>query len=99
MSPSDHSQTESYGDFTHAPKGMVENFENVLKNNPQQDPQRVADAFAELIDKPYREKPFRTTVDFISMGDHVAKYNDHLEQVTQGLYGNFGIAGMLSVKK
>jgi hypothetical protein len=33
------------------------------------------------------------------MGDHVAKYNDHLEQVTQGLYGNFGIAGMLNVAK
>ena len=78
---------------------MGESFGNVLANNPQQDPQRVADTFAELIDKPIGEKPFRTTVDFIGMGDHVEKYNEHLGQVTTGLYTNFEIAGMLSVKK
>jgi NAD(P)-dependent dehydrogenase (short-subunit alcohol dehydrogenase family) len=97
--PSDASQNESYGDFMHAPQKMGENFHNVLLNNPQQDPQRVADAFAKLIDKPYGEKPFRTTIDFIGMGDHVQKYNEHLDQVTTGLYTNFGIAGMLRVKK
>jgi NAD(P)-dependent dehydrogenase (short-subunit alcohol dehydrogenase family) len=99
MLPSDTSQAENYGGFIHAPQKMGENFHNVLLNNPQQDPQRVADAFAELIDKPYGEKPFRTTVDFIGMGDHVQKYNEHLGQVTTGLYTNFGIAGMLSVQK
>jgi NAD(P)-dependent dehydrogenase (short-subunit alcohol dehydrogenase family) len=97
--PSDASQNESYGDFMQAPQQMGESFGNVLANNPQQDPQRVADAFAELIEKPYGEKPFRTTVDFIGMGDHVQKYNEHLDQVTTGLYTNFGIAGMLRVKK
>jgi hypothetical protein len=98
MHPSDASQVANYGDFIKAPQKMGENFHNVLLNNPQQDPQRVADAFAELIDKPVGEKPFRTTVDFIGMGDHVEKYNEHLSQVTTGLYTNFGIAGMLSVK-
>lgn len=99
MFASDTSQNESYGDFMNAPQKMGENFHQVLLNNPQQNPQRVADAFAELIDKPYGEKPFRTTVDLIGMGDHVQKYNEHLDQVTTGLYTNFGIAGMLSVKK
>jgi NAD(P)-dependent dehydrogenase (short-subunit alcohol dehydrogenase family) len=98
MSPSDASQAVNYGDFINAPQKMGENFHNVLMNNPQQDPQRVADAFADLIDKPTGDKPFRTTVDFIGMGDHVAKYNEHLGQVTTGLYTNFGIVGMLSVK-
>jgi NAD(P)-dependent dehydrogenase (short-subunit alcohol dehydrogenase family) len=97
--PSDASQNESYGDFMQAPQKMGESFHQVLLNNPQQDPQRVADSFAHLIDLPYGEKPFRTTVDFIGMGDHVQKYNDHLDQVTTGLYTNFGIEGMLSVKK
>lgn len=96
--PSDLSQAENYGDFIHAPQKMGENFHQVLMNNPQQDPQRVADAFATLIDMPVGEKPFRTTVDFIGMGDHVQQYNEHLGQVTTGLYSNFGIAGMLSVK-
>jgi NAD(P)-dependent dehydrogenase (short-subunit alcohol dehydrogenase family) len=99
MLPSDTSQAENYGGFIHAPRKMGENFHNVLMNNPQQDPQRVADAFAELIEIPVGEKPFRTTVDFIGMGDHVQKYNEHLGQVTTGLYTNFGIAGMLSVQK
>lgn len=99
MPPSDMSQAENYGGFIHAPKAMGESFHNVLLNNPQQDPQRVADAFAELIDKSAGEKPFRTTVDFIGMGDHVQKYNEHLGQVTTGLYTNFGIANMLSVQK
>jgi NAD(P)-dependent dehydrogenase (short-subunit alcohol dehydrogenase family) len=99
MKPSDNSQANSYGGFIHAPEKMGENFENVLKNNPQQNPQRVADAFAELIEKPYGEKPFRTTVDFLGMGDHVQKYNEHLDQVINGLYSNFGIDGMLNVKK
>jgi NAD(P)-dependent dehydrogenase (short-subunit alcohol dehydrogenase family) len=99
MKPSDMRQANSYGGFIHAPEKMGESFENVLKNNPQQNPQRVADAIAELITKPYGGKPFRTTIDFIGMGDHVTKYNDHLEQVITGLYTNFGTQGMLSVKK
>jgi NAD(P)-dependent dehydrogenase (short-subunit alcohol dehydrogenase family) len=98
MLPSDASQARNYGGFIHAPQKMGENFHNVLMNNPQQDPQRVADAFADLIDMPVGKKPFRTTVDFIGMGDHVQKYNEHLAQVTTGLYTNFGIANMLSVK-
>jgi NAD(P)-dependent dehydrogenase (short-subunit alcohol dehydrogenase family) len=99
MMPSDTTQAANYGEFINAPQAMGQNFGNVLANNPQQDPQRVADAFAELIDKPIGEKPFRTTVDFIGMGDHVEKYNEFLSQVTKGLYTNFGIDGMLSVKK
>ncbi len=98
MLPSDKSQIINYGDFINAPQKMGENFHQVLVNNPQQNPQRVADAFADLIDKPFGGKPFRTTVDFIGMGDHVEKYNEHLSQVTNGLYTNFGIAGMLNVK-
>lgn len=97
--PSDHSQTASYGDFAKFPDQMLSNFEEVLKKNPQQDPQRVANAMAELIEKPYGAKPFRTTVDFIGMGNHVNQYNEHLEQIMTGLYTNFGINGLLSVKK
>jgi NAD(P)-dependent dehydrogenase (short-subunit alcohol dehydrogenase family) len=99
LEPTDNSQTTSYGDFMKFPEQMFGNFENVLKNNPQQNPQRVADAIADLIDKPYGDKPFRTTVDFIGMGDHVQKYNEHLEQVMTGLYTNFGINGLLTVKR
>lgn len=99
MKPSDSSRASDYGDFIHAPDHMLHNFEQVLSNNPQQNPQKVADAVAGLIGTPYGEKPFRTTVDFIGMGDHIAKYNEGLEQIMTGLYGNFGIGNMLNVQK
>ncbi|HEX8378361.1 MAG TPA: hypothetical protein VF602_11140 [Pedobacter sp.] len=99
MKPTDSSQSSSYGDLIHFPGKMLESFEGVLASNPQQNPQQVADSVANLIQIPFGEKPFRTTVDFIGMGDHVQKYNEHLNDVTTGLYTNFGIAGLLSVKR
>lgn len=99
LKPSDLSREADYGDFAKVPEAVLHNFENVLKNNPQQDPQKVADAFVTLIEKPKGDKPFRTTVDFIGMADHIQKYNEHLEQIMTGLYTNFGTQGMLSVKK
>jgi NAD(P)-dependent dehydrogenase (short-subunit alcohol dehydrogenase family) len=99
LRPSDNSREVSYGDFAKVPEQSLNNFENALKNNPQQNPQKVADAFAELIDKPKGEKPFRTPVDFIGMGDHIQKYNEHLEQMMTGLYTNFGTQELLRVKK
>lgn len=98
LRPSDNSRELGYGDFAKVPEAALHNFENVLKNNPQQNPQKVADAFAELIEKPKGDKPFRTAVDFIGMADHIQKYNEHLEQIMTGLYTNFGTQGMLSVR-
>jgi NAD(P)-dependent dehydrogenase (short-subunit alcohol dehydrogenase family) len=99
LRPSDKSREMGYGDFAKVPEAALQNFENVLKNNPQQDPQKVADAFAELIEKPKGNKPFRTAVDFIGMADLIQKYNEHLEQIMTGLYTNFGTQGMLNVRK
>ena len=50
LKPSDLSQDLSYGAFMQAPQKMGEAFHNVLMNNPQQNPQCVADAFANLIE-------------------------------------------------
>jgi len=99
LRPSDKSREETYGDFAKVPEIVLNNFENFLKNNPQQDPQKVANAITELIEKPKGEKPFRTTVDFIGMADHIQQYNEHLEKIMIGLYTNFGTQKMLSVKK
>jgi NAD(P)-dependent dehydrogenase (short-subunit alcohol dehydrogenase family) len=99
LKPSDNTRESMYGDFMNFPMQMFTKFENVLKNNPQQNPQKVADAIADLVEKPYGEKPFRTTVDFIGMADHIDKYNEHLEQIMTGIYSNFGLNGLLTVKK
>lgn len=96
--PSDKSQEQYYGDFANAPAQSLQGFMSFLQANPQQNPQKVADIFAEIIDKPKGERPFRTAVDFIGMGELIQKYNEHLEQITTGLLTNFGSQGLLKVK-
>ncbi len=96
--PSDQSQDEAYGDFLHAPKQLFDNFEGALASNPAQDPQNVADAITQVIETPAGERPFRTVVDKMGMGDHIKPYNESLEQITAGIYGAFGMDGMLKLK-
>jgi len=97
MSPSDRSRDSEYGDMAQAPAASLANFEAVLAANPQQDPQLVADAVVTLIETPAGKRPFRTAVDKLGMGDAIAQYNDHLHQLTRGIYQNFGTAHMLDV--
>ena len=99
MHPSDKSQEQFYGDFAKVPEQSLAGFMGFMAANPQQNPQKVADAFAELIVTVKGEKPFRTTVDFVGMGDLIQKYNEHLEQITTGLLTNFGSQGLLTVKQ
>ena len=98
MTPSDSSRNEAYGDFLHAPKAMFEGFEEALANNPAQNPQIVADAVSNILSMPYGEKPLRTTVDHMGMGDAITGYNKKLDEVTHGIYSAFEIDGMLSLK-
>ena len=97
--PSDKDREGTYDDFAQAPQASLEGFEGFLAGNPQQNPQIVADAFVKLIETPKGEKPMRTTVDTIGMGDAISPYNDQLHKVTHAIYSNFGTDGMLTVKK
>ena len=99
MKPSDSSRDDSYGELTQAPVGFFKNFEQALAGNPEQKPQNVADAMATLIDTPAGERSFRTIVDKMGMGDHLAGYNEQLAQITSGIYNAFGIGDMLKLKK
>lgn len=96
--PGDKSQEPFYGAFAKAPEQSLQGFMRFLEANPQQHPQRVADVFSELIDKPKGTRPFRTPVDFIGMGDLIHQYNAHLAEITTGLLTNFGAQDMLKVK-
>ncbi len=98
IQPSDASRVEAYGDFMNMPQQMGEGFGAALANNTEQDPQKVADAILELINFPRGKKPFRTPVDYMGMGEPIKPYNDHLEKLTRGIYGNFQMDGMLDVK-
>ena len=96
--PADESRNESYGELVNAPKQFFESFEGALAQNPVQDPQLVADAVLSLVETPAGERPFRTTVDKMGMGDQIDPYNDKLEEVTRGIYSAFGMDGMLNLR-
>ena len=96
--PSDTSREAQYGDFAHAPSAAFENFEGAMANNPDQKPQDVADAIVNLISMPVGEKPMRTVVDKMGMGDHLNPYNDQLDQIHHGIFSAFGMEQMLSVQ-
>jgi hypothetical protein len=81
------------------PEGFLKGFEQALAANPAQDPKNVATAIVELIAKPRGERPFRTVVDKMGMGDHVAGYNEHLDKIMNGIYHAFGIGHLLKIKK
>lgn len=98
VKPSDESRAADYGDFMNAPQAMFDSFEGALAGNTEQKPELVADAIAGLVAQPKGEKPFRTVVDKMGMGDPIEGYNQGLGQVTTGIYSNFGIDGMLTVK-
>ena len=98
MKPGDTSREVEYGDFAQAPAAALTNFEQALEANPQQNPQNVADAIANLIDTPAGQRSFRTVVDKMGMGDPIAGYNQHLDEVTSGIYGAFGMQEMLQLK-
>ncbi len=98
LQPSDTSTNEGYGDMIHAPQQAFESFEGALAQNPAQNPQMVADAISTLIDTPAGSRPMRTTVDNMGMGVHIKPYNDQLQQVHEGIYGAFGMDGMLKLK-
>ncbi|MCB0541730.1 MAG: short-chain dehydrogenase, partial [Bacteroidetes bacterium] len=91
-------RNDSYGEFMNVPAMAAAGFEEQLKNTPEQNPQKVADAVAQLIDTPAKQRPFRTIVDFMGWRDGIQNYNDQFEQLTQGIYSAFGMENMLTVK-
>ena len=99
IKPSDRSRDESYGEYMNAPQELFDGFEGALANNPAQNPQLVADAIADLVKMPAGERPIRTVVDKMGMGDHIQGYNEQLSQITQGIYNAFGMGDMLELKQ
>lgn len=95
---SDQSRNESYGEFMNAPEQMFGGFVEALNSNPNQKPEFVAEAMVEVINKPVGEKPFRTVIDTMGMGDLVKQANATQDQITTAMFGNFGIGGMLKVQ-
>lgn len=98
LRPSDTERSTALGDFAKGGEEMMVNFEAAMAANPAQKPQDVADAIVSLIETPAGQRPFRTVVDKMGMGEHIASSNDQYEQIIAGIYGAFGMDEMLKVK-
>lgn len=96
--PTDTARAASYGDIALLPAGFLKSFRDVFAANPSQDPQLVADAVVRLVETPHGERPFRTIVDAMGLGDRVAPYNEHLEEIMTEVYSTFGIPRLLHTR-
>lgn len=99
LRPSERNIPEDYRGMQAGTDQMLAGFEQAMEANPEQRPEKVSDVILDLLSKPRGEKPFRTTVDYMGMGTHVSSYNDHLHQMTLGIYTAFGTQGMLELAK
>ena len=98
MPASDTTLDADYADMLSVRQAMLEGFQAAWGANPDQDPQIVADAIVALLASPAGERPFRTVVDNMGMSDAVGPLNQGSDAVTQGLYGAFGMADMLTLR-
>lgn len=96
---SDTKRVKEYGEMALIPVASLNGFVEVLKSNPSQRPERIAETVVDLVEMPFGEKPFRTVVDFMGMKEPIERYNEALKQTTQGMYASMGIDGMLSLNK
>ena len=99
LQPSDGARLASLGELANAPGQMMEGFGEHFQGDNAPKPQAVADAVAKLIATPAGERPFRTVVDNLGMGDAIEPYNQQAEAVTGAIYEAFGMAGMLELKQ
>ncbi|MGH8014585.1 MAG: SDR family NAD(P)-dependent oxidoreductase, partial [Candidatus Zixiibacteriota bacterium] len=98
LKPTDDKRAQGYGEYADGPMNLMRPFEENLKSAGGPNPQMVADAVAKLIDTPAGKRPLRTVVDALGMGEPIEKINQVSEQVTSGIYNNFGISNMLNLK-
>lgn len=96
--PSDTSRQSSYGDMGRLPAQMLSGFESMFSANSAQTPQIVAEAIVALISTPRGERPFRTVVDKMGLGELVDPYNEHLEKITAEMCTLLGMGHLLKVR-
>jgi len=82
LARSDPDRLADYGDVGALPKAFFDALEATFAAKPEQNPQLVADAIVSLIALPHGERPFRTTVDRMGLGDLVAPYNEYQDSLT-----------------
>lgn len=98
LKASDQSTSDGYGEMAKMPKQMFDSLEDAFADNPNQDPQNVADAINKIIQTPAGERAIRTVVDQMGMGSNLEAYNQQLNQIHSGILESFGMGEMTKLK-
>ncbi len=87
--PGDHSDdyAPEIASLDRSLRGLVE----MLKANPEQNPEMVAGVVADLVDAPTGRRPFRVVADRTGMGESIVGYNEFLGRLTHGIYAANGL--------
>ncbi|HMQ70240.1 MAG TPA: SDR family oxidoreductase [Ignavibacteria bacterium] len=97
LKPSDSDRVQQFGEMAYLPDESLNGYVQYIESNPEQKPEKVAEAVAALVETPFGEKPFRTVVDFSGLKEPIENYNKALHQTTQGVYTANGIADLLNL--
>ncbi|TAL39784.1 MAG: SDR family NAD(P)-dependent oxidoreductase [Spirochaetes bacterium] len=97
MRPSDEERRKDYGAMADDPERRIESFGKMFEGPQAPNPQWVADAVAGLVDMPRGERPFRTTVDRLGMGQAIEPYNKSIEEIQRHIYSAFGMGELLKL--
>jgi len=99
LQPTEKERSSDYGPIKDLPGALLASIESVFDSNPEQTPDLVSKAVVELIKMPHGERPMRTEVDRMFMGDLVAPLNKQLAIANEKLYEAFQMAHLTQVKK
>lgn len=98
VAASDAVRAATYGDFANAPQQTMSAFAESLQGDKAPNPQMVADAILKVINTPRGQRPFRTVVDGLGMGQPIETLNQTSDQVTTGIYAAIGMESMLKLQ-
>ena len=95
----DAARVESYGVLAELPGKMWGGVGEMLHGEGAPNPQAVADAVLDLIEKPAGERPLRTVVDPMMGGEAPALVNRTTDEIQQQMFTSMDMADLLSVKR
>jgi NAD(P)-dependent dehydrogenase (short-subunit alcohol dehydrogenase family) len=98
LQPSEKERFADYGAIKDLPDALMASIEDVFKANPEQGLELVSNAVVKLLEMPHGERPIRTEVDKMFMGDLVAPLNQQLEKANEKLYEAFQMIHLTKVK-
>lgn len=98
LQPGDPERASDYGAIKDLPGSMLAAIESVFESNPDQRPDLVSKAIIDLLKMPHGERPMRSEVDMMFMGDLVAPLNRQLVKANEKLYEAFQLDHLATVK-